>query len=160
MAGLAKEIADVYIKNANLPEDADTKPIEDLAKGLAIAIDNYIKDLKFNITNLDAVVQLDEIQLLKPISVDLNQAGFIPFPGGVPGPVAPLMNPLTQAGPAKATINVQTLKFGSDMVAKGRAYLGKKAAQHVKITDQKYNRTDERDISTAAVSLDPNSRNV
>ena len=131
---LAKKLEDVYLTNAGISTtdpEADKGKIPELAKGIATVMDDYIKSLDLNITSLDAVV-----------------------PGG--GPVTGVGKPV--GAKAKTLPNAKLTK--KDFTIKGRAYLGKKAKEEVKLTDQKYDRTAERNLRHGTVSLDPNTRNI
>jgi len=150
---LAKKLEDVYLTNAGITDpEADKGNIPELAKGIATVIDDYVKSLEFNITNLDAVVQLDELVIKKPLQIDTTKVMYVPFPAGVAGPPVPV------AGIATTMPN-QTLTK-RDFTIKGRAFLGKAAKQEVKLTDSKYDRTAERNLRRATVSLNPDTRNV
>ena len=121
-------------------------------------MDDYIKSLDLNITSLDAVVQLDEIVIKKPLDVNITTLGTVTglttAPGG--GPVTGVGKPV--GAKAKTLPNAKLTK--KDFTIKGRAYLGKKAKEEVKLTDQKYDRTAERNLRHGTVSLDPNTRNI
>jgi len=156
--GLAKQIEEVFLQNAGLTDpQADKGKIPELAKGLATVIDDYIKSITFNVTNLDAVVQLDELVIKKPLKIDqrsLLNVQYVPFPAGVPAtPV-----PVTTTGTVTTLPNQKLTK--RDFEVKGRAFLGKAAQRNAKTNDQKYDRSSERNLKHATVSADPNSRNV
>jgi|TARA_R110000824_G_scaffold241188_5_gene429894 hypothetical protein len=158
---LAKKLEDVYLTNAGISTtdpEADKGKIPELAKGIATVMDDYIKSLDLNITSLDAVVQLDEIVIKKPLDVNITTLGTVTglttAPGG--GPVTGVGKPV--GAKAKTLPNAKLTK--KDFTIKGRAYLGKKAKEEVKLTDQKYDRTAERNLRHGTVSLDPNTRNI
>lgn len=157
---LAKKLEDVYLTNAGISTtdpEADKGKIPELAKGLATVIDNYIKSMTFNITNLDAVVQLDEIKITKKMFVTIPELMLNPVGLSVGG--VPVVGVARTAKSPQGKTSPVTLRK-NDFTVKGRAYLGKAARQEVKNADAKYDRSAERNIVHATVSLDPNSRNV
>ena len=150
---LAKKLEEVYLTNAGITDpEADKGKIPDLAKGVAKVIDEYIKSLELNITSLDAVVQLDELVIKKPLRIDTSKVMYIPYPAGVPAGIVPVTGTATTMPNQKLSKN--------DFTVKGRAYLGKKAKEQVKLHDQKYDRTAQRNLKHASVSLDPDTRNT
>ena len=158
---LAKKLEDVYLINAGISTtdpEADKGKIPELAKGIATVIDDYVKSLELNVTSLDAVVQLDEIVIKKPLEVNITTlgtvTGLITAPGG--GPVTGVGKPI---GAIAKTFPGQRLTK-KDFTVKGRAYLGKAARQEVKNVDAKYDRSAQRSLKHASVSLDPNMRNT
>jgi|18_taG_2_1085343.scaffolds.fasta_scaffold21011_2 hypothetical protein len=154
---LAKKLEEVYLTNAGITDpEADKGKIPDLAKGVAKVIDDYIKSLELNITSLDAVVQLDEIVIKKPLDVNITTLGTVTGLASAGGPVTGIGKPI---GARAKTLPYEKLTK-KDFTIKGRAYLGKKAKEQVRLTDQKYDRTAQRNLRHASVSLDPNSRNV
>jgi hypothetical protein len=153
---LAKKLEDVYLTNAGITDpEADKGSIPELAKGIATVIDDYVKSLEFNITNLDAVVQLDEIEIKKPLEVSISTLGTVTGLVNGGGPVTGVGKPI---GARAKTLPTKLTK--RDFTVKGRAYLGKAAKQEVKLTDSKYDRNAERNLRRAIVSLNPDTRNV
>jgi hypothetical protein len=157
---LAKKLENVFLTNAGIATTvpkAEKGKIPDLAKGLATVIDDYIKSLELNVTNLDAVVQLDELVIKKALTINptsLLNLTYIPIILGVPG--APV--PVVVTGPVETMPHQKLTR--NDFTVKGRAYLGKTAKEQVKLTDQKYDRSAQRNLRHATVSLNPDTRNV
>tara|TARA_R110000824_G_scaffold255577_2_gene444531 strand:+ start:4141 stop:4623 length:483 start_codon:yes stop_codon:yes gene_type:complete len=156
---LAKKLEEVYLTSAGITDpQADKGKIPELAKGLATVIDDYIKSLELNVTSLDAVVQLDEIVIKKPLDVNITTLGTVTglttAPGG--GPVTGIGRPIG----AKAKTSPGQKLTKKDFTVKGRAYLGKAARQEVKNVEAKYDRSAQRNLKHASVSLDPNVRNT
>ena len=147
MGSLRSDIEDVFVEASGLGPDENGKidkgKIPELAKGLALAVERYVKSLTFNITTLDAPVILDEMKFLKDIPIDLMEVGQVNL-GPVASAPTPLINLKLPALPPTGKIKRNTVfKNGMNVEAKGKAYLGKAASAKVQLKDPIYDRTNQ-----------------
>ena len=125
MMGLRSDITKVFENNMT---DADGESIEltkfqkkkvkELAGGLADAIIDFVQAQTFQITEMEATVDIEEIRTATPLSGVPSVVGSPAIIGGTPGTPDPFY--LSKRGGA-----------GGFMVSKGKAYIGPKSANNV-----------------------------
>ena len=124
MMGLRSDITKVFENNMT---DADGESIEltkfqkkkvkQLGDGIADAVINFLQNQTFQITEMEATVDIEEIKTVTPLTGVPNAGGPIVV-GGMPGSPSPFS--LSKTGGQ-----------GGLMIPKAKAYIGPKSAKNV-----------------------------
>ena len=137
--GLKSDLKKVFLQSSGAEEygEGSEGNVDKLAEGISTAIDNYIKNKKFNITSLDADIKITKLQFLQPLPINTTTLTYVP-PAGIP-----VMG--------IATLNPTTLRGDVQVVAQGKAVLGRPARQ------VKGSKKTEKFNRYGIVELDPDS---
>ena len=139
--GLKSDLKKAFLQSSGAEEygEGSEGNVDKLAEGISTAIDNYIKNKKFNITSLDADIKITKLQFLQPLPINTAALTYV-TPAGLPAPVVGL-----------ATLNPTTLRGDVQVVAQGKAVLGRPARQ------VKGSKKTEKFNRYGIVELDPDS---
>lgn len=160
MATLSKEIENALAEGNGLQPSDDRGNLPKIANGIAQAVEKWLTKQTFTVTEFEGGVGIEEIQIKKPINLNVAIDPSSIVAGGLAGtPVVAgtpcLPNPATFAinkGISIAKLMPQTLR-SQDMEAWGKATLGN--VPHVK-GSQKAN-AEGKWNQVAKVRLDPSN---
>jgi len=117
--GLKTDIKNAFIKSLG-PDAVGEGNIDKLADDLKNAIVTYLKEQTFEITELKCDLEVEEFKTTGPIASILGGAQTTSWPGGVTGPLQPvLIDPLN--------LNSKGSIQGGALQSKGNAHINKKS---------------------------------
>ena len=130
--GLKSEIYDVFYNNLSDTGDDSVEltkfqedKLDQLSKGLTEAIINFIQKQEFQITEMEATVDIEEIKTSGPYQADLNPSTTF---GGYP---------ITSPPGGFTAVNIpsvflsKTRGQGGMMTAKAKSYIGPKSSKNI-----------------------------
>ena len=144
MSGLAKDLEDACVKSLG-PRAVDAGSCPEVAAGQASAIIDFLKKQTFTITELKAVLEVEKIETVSPLTADVMPTVTYVTPAGAP---APLLG--TTGGVLIPKLNLSTSGGqGGLLIATGHAYIGRNPVNA--------NETNENNTQVKLVNIESGS---